>query len=137
MCCCSDDCIQRFLQALLHMQLQPDVFLLNNVIVTVYKSQMRHVKYTAIMLKFKCVIMRVVVNFDSNGKCPCSDKAFIVLLITYWYFFNKKYCLQILKLVFFLPIIWTSNWKCVQCCHATWTVLLSLFISICARATCD
>jgi len=73
MCCCSDDCIRRFLQVLLHMQLQLDVFLLNNVIVTVYISQMRHVKYTAIMLKFKCVIMRVVVNFDSNGKCPCSD----------------------------------------------------------------
>jgi len=101
MCCCSDDCIQRFLQALLHMQLQLDVFLLNNVTVTVYKSQMRHVKYTAIMLKCKCVIMRVVDNFVSDGKCPCSDKAFIVLLITYLYFFNKKYCLKILGLSFF------------------------------------
>jgi len=57
------------------MQLQLDVFLLNNVIVTVYKRQIRHVKNTAIMLKFKCVIMQVVVNFDNNGKCPCSDKA--------------------------------------------------------------
>jgi hypothetical protein len=52
------------------------------------------------MLKFKCVIMRVVINFGSNGKCPCSDKAFIVLPITYRYFFNKKYCLQILSLPF-------------------------------------
>lgn len=76
------------------MQLQLDVFLLNNVIVTVYKSQMRLLKYTAIRRKSKCV-MRVVVNFDSNGKCPYSDKAFIVLLITYRYFSIKKYCLKI------------------------------------------
>jgi hypothetical protein len=62
MCCCSDDCIQRFPQALLHMWLQPDVFLLNDVTVIVYKSQTKHVKYTAIMLRFKYVIMRLVIE---------------------------------------------------------------------------
>ena len=132
MCCCSDDCIQRFLQALLHMQLQLDVFLLNNATVTVYKSQMRHVKYTAFMLKFKCVIMSVVDNFDSDWKCPCSDKAFIVLLITYWYFFNKMYCLHILSQPFFftynLYVYIFSNgngqfWKFMKC-YVTRTLLL-------------